>query len=987
MANDRPISGASGEGAKARPPREPLATNRNGGKNGHNSVIVIDDTLDESFSLNSTAIEETVTESSMAAPAVGNNPPPPQEQGHLEPAGQDWLGGDNGETEPLNKASKQDEEGYALNGVGRSSSTESSVSVPLLSIPNNGDEATQPPTTANGTNKSTSGAAHSSSDDKSVVNLECPSVTTAVSSSLEKDTMSLQLTQQSLLLDQQRTGKNDKACMNKALQVALAGSDMTVDSGTGDSSDQDDWLIEGVHKLVDGQWERVSGYRDPNLHKLRSSDPPARSRRGLTVLTDPEDIDNVWYDAHCFESDGSNVYAKTISDKRPASWAMLQTHFSNPNKRLKTHSDACIRVGSRYQAFIPPRTDDFSLNRTEVSEPTRLFDPIKFAEAATRGIDVEGFVSKSKDLHTRMMLLESLHLSDYNPETAMKAFLRIVNDQKPELTHTLSANDWKKLEQWCDGGLIYPEKEFTTAAKKLGCSRQAIQVFYYNWKTNSEKYKRIKQKAHEDPDYCCKCDDGGSLIICDNCKKAYHFECHSPPVEEAPEHAWYCSTCTLKSPARLRFLESAPKLDSNGSSKRRLFVNDEKESESKATLRSVHKEIVVGLRSAKNKRNEHVPSGMKWDDSLKRWIDLVDSPTRALASPEAELELCNVSPARKLDYDDSDESDSDESETMFKPKVALSGSEESEGNEDPEFEPDDEHDDDDDDDSPSKATPSPWHSAPQKQPTQSREHIYDVSIRIQDDGKLGLLVAKDGQGVLFNYMLFNGYANDEARKESKFLAKGDRFLAIDGWSCKGKGYDEIVGRFSKRSMGQTYIHATMLHRPQQSSSVAVSKKPVASQTSLASNTSKVAASFRGPQHIMSPSVANNAAVAMGMYNRNMNTTPVAGFNSNLSPYQAMQSQVAYQQQQPVGFSGYQNLPPVENEEERAFRMFCMNTKAQMYPLLRRYGVKTVAQFVRLDAEKLSSLMVQEFGMDKGYARDFLGGMRLNARTKYAPWLG
>ena len=133
----------------------------------------------------------------------------------------------------------------------------------------------------------------------------------------------------------------------------------------------------------------------------------------------------------------------------------------------------------------------------------------------------------------------------------------------------------------------------------------------------------------------------------------------------------------------------------------------------------------------------------------------------------------------------------------------------------------------------------------------------------------------------------------------------------------------------------------------------------------------------GPSRIASPPGAKN--MAMGIHNRNVNSIPAA-------PYQSVHPPVSYQQRQPLGFAGYQNFPPVANEEEAVFRNFCLTAKRELYPLLLRGGVKTFAQFVHVDVEKLSELMAKAFNMDKDYARDLLGGMRLTARSNYARWI-
>ena len=39
------------------------------------------------------------------------------------------------------------------------------------------------------------------------------------------------------------------------------------------------------------------------------------------------------------------------------------------------------------------------------------------------------------------------------------------------------------------------------------------------------------------------CQQGGEIILCDTCPKAYHLVCLEPELEEAPEGKWSCPTC------------------------------------------------------------------------------------------------------------------------------------------------------------------------------------------------------------------------------------------------------------------------------------------------------------------------------------------------------------------------------------------------------------------------------------------------------------
>jgi len=57
--------------------------------------------------------------------------------------------------------------------------------------------------------------------------------------------------------------------------------------------------------------------------------------------------------------------------------------------------------------------------------------------------------------------------------------------------------------------------------------------------------------AEEDEDdehmeMCRVCKEGGQLLCCDSCPSAYHLRCIDPPLEEIPEHEWTCPRCACE---------------------------------------------------------------------------------------------------------------------------------------------------------------------------------------------------------------------------------------------------------------------------------------------------------------------------------------------------------------------------------------------------------------------------------------------------------
>ncbi|KAJ7325032.1 hypothetical protein JRQ81_018052 [Phrynocephalus forsythii] len=60
---------------------------------------------------------------------------------------------------------------------------------------------------------------------------------------------------------------------------------------------------------------------------------------------------------------------------------------------------------------------------------------------------------------------------------------------------------------------------------------------------SSEKGNSHLGKTKND-DECAVCRDGGELICCDGCPKAFHLSCLVPPLTEIPSGTWRCDSCS-----------------------------------------------------------------------------------------------------------------------------------------------------------------------------------------------------------------------------------------------------------------------------------------------------------------------------------------------------------------------------------------------------------------------------------------------------------
>ena len=72
-------------------------------------------------------------------------------------------------------------------------------------------------------------------------------------------------------------------------------------------------------------------------------------------------------------------------------------------------------------------------------------------------------------------------------------------------------------------------------------------------KAKKKKNKKAGGKPEEEPyehqDYCEVCQQGGEIILCDTCPRAYHLFGLDPELEDTPEGKWSCPHCENEGPA------------------------------------------------------------------------------------------------------------------------------------------------------------------------------------------------------------------------------------------------------------------------------------------------------------------------------------------------------------------------------------------------------------------------------------------------------
>uniref|UniRef100_A0A8C5QGR0 Chromodomain helicase DNA binding protein 5 n=1 Tax=Leptobrachium leishanense TaxID=445787 RepID=A0A8C5QGR0_9ANUR len=90
------------------------------------------------------------------------------------------------------------------------------------------------------------------------------------------------------------------------------------------------------------------------------------------------------------------------------------------------------------------------------------------------------------------------------------------------------------------------ESDFDSASINSSSVRSDVSAGLGKKGKKGKKKKRVEEGdgyETDHQDYCEVCQQGGEIILCDTCPRAYHLVCLDPELEKAPEGKWSCPHC------------------------------------------------------------------------------------------------------------------------------------------------------------------------------------------------------------------------------------------------------------------------------------------------------------------------------------------------------------------------------------------------------------------------------------------------------------
>jgi chromodomain-helicase-DNA-binding protein 4 len=219
--------------------------------------------------------------------------------------------------------------------------------------------------------------------------------------------------------------------------------------------------------------------------------PPSRSRRRRAVIQNEIDLDDI----NDQQDDDDNSITNNSSSRRNTN-----TNKKIPSLKIKLQKDQALAVKEQMNSSLG--------NDEEEIKPSK-----KSNRQRKRKKRDDEDPSNESDAEFEAMLVQS----EMNEEEELPKKKRVKKPPKPPKRIARLNNRRQQQEQ-------QPQQVVNDETDNLPLEQAGYET--------------------DHQDYCEVCQQGGEIILCDTCPKAYHLVCLDPELEQAPEGDWSCPECT-----------------------------------------------------------------------------------------------------------------------------------------------------------------------------------------------------------------------------------------------------------------------------------------------------------------------------------------------------------------------------------------------------------------------------------------------------------
>eukprot|EP00092_Neocalanus_flemingeri_P015825 GFUD01017130.1.p1 GENE.GFUD01017130.1~~GFUD01017130.1.p1 ORF type:complete len:1937 (+),score=754.41 GFUD01017130.1:187-5997(+) len=123
------------------------------------------------------------------------------------------------------------------------------------------------------------------------------------------------------------------------------------------------------------------------------------------------------------------------------------------------------------------------------------------------------------------------------------------NSEEEEKTKGDSDEEFENMLAEAEDAMGAEDVQVVAEARKLKKGKAKVKFGNKNKKKGKKNKKDFANDESEHQEFCEVCQQGGEIILCDTCPRAYHLCCLDPELDEAPEGKWSCPTCEKSGPA------------------------------------------------------------------------------------------------------------------------------------------------------------------------------------------------------------------------------------------------------------------------------------------------------------------------------------------------------------------------------------------------------------------------------------------------------
>ncbi|KAA0710020.1 Chromodomain-helicase-DNA-binding protein 4 [Triplophysa tibetana] len=226
-----------------------------------------------------------------------------------------------------------------------------------------------------------------------------------------------------------------------------------------------------------------------------------------------------------------------------AKWREFSTN--NPLRGAAAATTALAAATAAATVDVSPVTEPESAAPAAplIVEPTPPAPPLRKAKTKEGKGEWNGFCGRSKSKPAPKPQEKKVKTKKVAP---LKIKLGGFNSKRKRSSVITSPTEEDEVDVDSD----FDDGSMNSMSKKAKKKTKKGEV---NGKTDSEhaKYPHVFVIADEEgdgyetdhQDYCEVCQQGGEIILCDTCPRAYHMVCLDPDMEKAPEGTWSCPHC------------------------------------------------------------------------------------------------------------------------------------------------------------------------------------------------------------------------------------------------------------------------------------------------------------------------------------------------------------------------------------------------------------------------------------------------------------